>query len=284
MKDSRMTAPAGGPAARPNVPRLVFIGGGNMASAIAQGLLRAGWPPSFLWVVEPDAAARARWAEWGVIALAEADTSLSQAQVALWAVKPQVMPDATARAGRHVPHALHISVAAGVTTASLQQWLHSDQVVRAMPNTPALIGQGISGVYACPAVSQTQREWVQHILQPTGEMVWIESEDLLDAVTAVSGSGPAYAFYLIEAMAEAGTRLGLPGQVAQRLATATVAGAGALALASEESAPTLRARVTSKGGTTHAAITSMEADGVGQALRKAVAAAHARAQELGRAG
>ena len=279
-----MTAPAGGPAARPNVPRLVFIGGGNMASAIAQGLLRAGWPPSFLWAVEPDAAARARWAKWGVIALAEADASLSQAQVALWAVKPQVMPDATARAGRHVPHALHISVAAGVTTASLQQWLHSDQVVRAMPNTPALIGQGISGVYPCPAVSQTQREWVQHILQPTGEMVWIESEDLLDAVTAVSGSGPAYAFYLIEAMAEAGTRLGLPGQVAQRLATATVAGAGALALASEESAPTLRARVTSKGGTTHAAITSMEADGVGQALRKAVAAAHARAQELGRAG
>ncbi|MGA0950719.1 MAG: pyrroline-5-carboxylate reductase, partial [Burkholderiaceae bacterium] len=259
-------------------------GGGNMASAIAQGLLRAGWPPSFLWVVEPDAAARARWAEWGVIALAEADASLSQAQVALWAVKPQVMPEATARAGRHVPQALHISVAAGVTTASLQQWLHSDQVVRAMPNTPALIGQGISGVYACPAVSQSQREWVQHILQPTGEMVWIESEDLLDAVTAVSGSGPAYAFYLIEAMAEAGTRLGLPGQVAQRLATATVAGAGALALASEESAPTLRARVTSKGGTTHAAITSMEADGVGQALRKAVAAAHARAQELGRAG
>jgi pyrroline-5-carboxylate reductase len=279
-----MTAPAGGPAARPNVPRLVFIGGGNMASAIAQGLLRAGWPPSFLWVVEPDAAARARWAEWGVIALAEADTSLSQAQVALWAVKPQVMPEATARAGRHVPQALHISVAAGVTTASLQQWLHSNQVVRAMPNTPALIGQGISGVYACPAVSQSQREWVQHILQPTGEMVWIESEDLLDAVTAVSGSGPAYAFYLIEAMAEAGTRLGLPGQVAQRLATATVAGAGALALASEESAPTLRARVTSKGGTTHAAITSMEADGVGQALRKAVAAAHARAKELGRAG
>jgi len=279
-----MTAPAGGPAARPNVPRLVFIGGGNMASAIAQGLLRAGWPPSFLWVVEPDAAARARWAEWGVVALAEADASLSQAQVALWAVKPQVMPDATARAGRHVPQALHISVAAGVTTVSLQQWLHSDQVVRAMPNTPALIGQGISGVYACPAVGQSQREWVQHILQPTGEMVWIESEDLLDAVTAVSGSGPAYAFYLIEAMAEAGTRLGLPGQVAQRLATATVAGAGALALASEESAPTLRARVTSKGGTTHAAMTRMEADGVGQALSKAVAAAHARAQELGRAG
>ena len=269
--------------AQPHTAPLALIGGGNMASAIALGLLRHGMPAQQLWVVEPDAQAQARLQGLGLRVLAAPDASLAQAAVALWAVKPQVLPQAAAQAAPHLRGALHISVAAGVTTASLRQWLGSTEVVRAMPNTPALIGQGISGVYACPEVTPAQRAQVEHILKPTGQMVWLESEDLLDAVTAVSGSGPAYAFYLMEAMVEAGVGLGLPAAVARQLATATVAGAGALAMGSNEPPEVLRARVTSKGGTTHAAISSMEADGVGAALPRAVAAAHARAQALGQA-
>ena len=151
-----------------------------------------------------------------------------------------------------------------------------------MPNTPALIGRGVSGLYARAEVDAAGREQVEAVLRPTGELLWVAREEDLDAVTALSGSGPAYVFYFIEAMVRAGTRMGLGADQARMLAEQTFAGAAALSAGSGEAPETLRARVTSKGGTTHAAITSLEADGVGAAFERALLAACARAQELGR--
>jgi pyrroline-5-carboxylate reductase len=151
-----------------------------------------------------------------------------------------------------------------------------------MPNTPALIGQGIAGLYARPAVSAEERARVEQVLAPTGQTLWVEREGDLDAVTALSGSGPAYFFYVVEAMMAAAVEMGLTAEQGRRLALATCGGAAALGLASPDSPTVLRERVTSKGGTTHAAISSMQADGVDAAVRRAVLAAFKRAEELGR--
>jgi pyrroline-5-carboxylate reductase len=261
---------------------IAFIGGGNMASAIVGGLLRAGLSASQLLVVEPHALQRDKLrAEFGVQALAEGDASLLRAGTVVWAVKPQLFAEAAAPIKAWVGGALQLSVMAGIPSASIARATGSERVVRSMPNTPALIGQGIAGLYARPAVSLDERATVERLLAPTGQTLWVACEADLDAVTALSGSGPAYFFLMVEAMMAAAVDMGLTAEQGRQLALATCGGAAALGLASGESPTTLRERVTSKGGTTHAAITSMQADGVEAAVRRAVLAAQRRAAELG---
>lgn len=261
---------------------VAFIGGGNMAGALIGGLLASGRPASSILVVEPMEAQRVKLLQqFGVVALPAAAPALSQAQVVVWAVKPQLFAQAAAPCAGRVAQALHLSVMAGIRSEALVAATGSAAVVRAMPNTPALIGQGISGLYARPEVSDDQRQQVQALLAPTGRTLWVEREEDLDAVTALSGSGPAYVFYVVEAMMAAAKAMGLTAAQGRELALATVAGAAALAQQSEESPAVLRERVTSKGGTTHAAITSLEADGVREAFVRALQAAQARARELG---
>ena len=266
-------------------PALAFIGGGNMAGAIFAGLLGSGWPAERIVVVEPSTEQRERIAAAhpGLRLLAAADASLATADVVIWAVKPQSFGDAAAPCAAFVGRALHLSVMAGIRSEALVQASGSPRVVRAMPNTPALIGQGIAGLYARSAVSAADRATVQRVLAPTGQLLWLEREEQLDAVTALSGSGPAYVFYFLEAMIEAGVQMGLPAEQARQLAQQTFAGAAALASQSSEPVPLLRERVTSKGGTTHAAIASLDSDQVKAAFVRALHAARIRAIELGQA-
>ncbi|HMM86051.1 pyrroline-5-carboxylate reductase [Azohydromonas sp.] len=262
--------------------RIAFVGGGNMAGAIVGGLLRAGRAPSSMLVIEPLAESRARLQQQhGVDVRAEADASLADASVVVWAVKPQSFAEAAAPCAPHVRRALQLSVMAGIRSDAIVRATGAAAVVRAMPNTPALIGQGISALFARAAVSAAQRAEAQAVLASTGRTLWVDDEADLDAVTALSGSGPAYVFYLVEAMEAAALEMGLSGAQGRELALATVAGAAALALQSGEAPATLRQRVTSKGGTTHAAISSLDADGVGAALVRAIVAAQRRAKELG---
>jgi pyrroline-5-carboxylate reductase len=263
---------------------LAFIGGGNMAGAILGGLLRAGQVTAAdVIVVEPHEPQRDRLrADLGIQALAAGDASLAQAGTVVWAVKPQLFGVAAEPLRAWLGGALHLSVMAGIPSASIAKLTGSERVVRSMPNTPALIGQGIAGLYARPAVSADERAAVERLLKPTGQTLWVEHEDDLDAVTALSGSGPAYFFFFVEAMMAAAVDMGLSAEQGRQLALATCAGAAALGLKSPESPTTLRERVTSKGGTTHAAITSMQADGVDAAIHRAVLAAQRRAAELGR--
>jgi pyrroline-5-carboxylate reductase len=262
---------------------IAFIGGGNMASAILGGLLKAGRPAASLIVVEPYAPAReALRRKLGIVALEAADASLAGAATVVWAVKPQSFADAVAPCRAHVAGALQLSVMAGIRSETLVAATGSPAVVRSMPNTPALIGQGIAGLYARDAVSAAQRAEVEAVLAPTGRVLWVEREADLDAVTALSGSGPAYVFYFIEAMMQAAAEMGLSAEQGRQLALATFAGATALAQQSDDPPSVLRERVTSKGGTTHAALTSLEADGVKAAFVRALHAARRRAGELGR--
>ena len=181
----------------------------------------------------------------------------------------------------HTRAALHLSVAAGIRTDSIGRWVGTDRVVRCMPNTPALVGQGITGLFACPSVTAVDKALVEQVIGTTGQFIWVHKESQLDAVTALSGSGPAYVFYFLEAMTEAGVGMGLSAEQAYQLAVATFSGASSLASASTESPEVLRQRVTSKGGTTYAALTAMEAAGIKPAFVKAMQAAEQRARELG---
>ncbi|WP_157267504.1 pyrroline-5-carboxylate reductase [Azohydromonas aeria] len=261
---------------------VAFIGGGNMAGALIGGLLQSGRPASSILVVEPMEAQRVKLLQtFGVVALPAAAPALSQAQVVVWAVKPQLFREAAAPCAGRVQQALQLSVMAGIRSDAIAAATGSDAVVRAMPNTPALIGQGIAGLYARAAVSAAQKGEVEALLSPTGRTLWVEREEDLDAVTALSGSGPAYVFYVVEAMMAAAEKMGLTAEQGRELALATVAGAAALAQQSDESPAVLRERVTSKGGTTHAALSSLEADGVRDAFVRALQAAQARARELG---
>jgi len=262
--------------------KIAFIGGGNMAGALIGGLIRSGRPAETILVVEPVEAQRERLAaQWGLAPLAGADARLAGAATVVWAVKPQLFAAAAAPCAPYVGQALQLSVMAGIRSEALVRAAGSQRVVRAMPNTPALIGQGIAGLYARPAVSAAERAEVEALLAPTGATLWVAQESDLDAVTALSGSGPAYVFYLIEAMMTAAVEMGLPAEQGRALAQATVAGAAALAAQSSESPATLRQQVTSKGGTTHAAISALEAAGVGAAFVQAIKAAQRRARELG---
>ena len=264
-------------------PLITFIGGGNMASAIIGGLVRQGHPASRLQVVEPWDEQRAKLTQQfpGMSVLPAASADLQASDLVVWAVKPQTFKDAAAAASPFVAGALHLSVAAGITSDSIARWLGSERIVRAMPNTPALVGLGMTGLMARAAVSDADKALVERVVRTTGELVWVKVESDLDAVTALSGSGPAYVFYFLEAMRDAGARMGLDAAVAQQLAIGTFLGAATLAQRSSDPLQTLRERVTSKGGTTYAAITSMESSDMKALFEKALVAAQTRAAELG---
>ena len=264
-------------------PLITFIGGGNMASAIIGGLVRQGHPASALQVVEPWDEQRTKLAQQfpGMTVLATASADLRPSDLVVWAVKPQTFKDAAAAARAHVDGALHLSVAAGITSESIAAWLGTQRIVRAMPNTPALVGLGMTGLMARAAVTADDKALVERVVRTTGELVWVNMEADLDAVTALSGSGPAYVFFFLEAMRDAGARMGLAPEVAQQLAIGTFIGAATLAQRSSDPLQVLRERVTSKGGTTYAAITSMEASDMKALFEKALMAAQTRAAELG---
>ncbi len=263
------------------LPPIAFIGGGNMASAILGGLIGQGAPAAGFEVVEPFEGTRERLkADFGITALPQAGSALTRCSIIVWAVKPQSFAEAAATVRPYAGHALHLSVAAGIPSDSIARWLGTERVVRAMPNTPALVGQGISGLFARPAIAAADRTLVEQVLAPTGQLLWVDGESALDAVTAMSGSGPAYVFYFIEAMTEAGVEMGLPPGQALQLAIGTFTGASALAAGATDAPSVLRERVTSKGGTTHAAISALEAAQVKASFKAAIRAAQARAGEL----
>ncbi|MBI4694242.1 MAG: pyrroline-5-carboxylate reductase [Gammaproteobacteria bacterium] len=262
---------------------LAFIGGGNMGRAILGGLLAQGYAASRIRVADPEPAARALVAErYGVLATADNAEAVAEADVVVLAVKPQQLK-AVARALRPalaVRRPLMLSIAAGITTGLLAEWLGDVPVVRSMPNTPALVGRGIAGLYAGPGVDGTQRAVAAGILDAVGKTVWVEREDLIDAVTALSGSGPAYFFLVLEALEAAGTALGLEAATARALAIETGLGAAELASRSEFDPATLRAQVTSKGGTTERALAVLTGGGLPALFDEALHAARDRAREL----
>jgi pyrroline-5-carboxylate reductase len=261
---------------------IAFIGGGNMASAIIGGLLKSGRSPGDILVLEPNADQRSHLQrELQVITLEAPGSVLQRASIVVWAIKPQNFKAAAEASLPHIGSALQFSVMAGIRSDDMAKALATQRIVRSMPNTPALIGQGIAGLFARPAVTAVERKEVERLLTPTGRTLWVANEIDLDAVTAISGSGPAYVFYFVEAMMQAAVEMGLSEEQGKQLALATFSGSAALAQASNDPPSLLRERVTSKGGTTYAALTSMEASGVKAAVVKALKAAQRRAGELG---
>lgn len=263
---------------------IVFIGGGNMAASLIGGLRRAGHDVSRLRVVEPDAARRAALAErHGLHAAAAADAATLDADVCVLAVKPQVIAEAARGLAPLLPHPrpVVLSVAAGVPTAALAAWLGGDvPLVRCMPNTPALIGAGASALYAGPEVGKAQRASAQAVLETAGAVVWVDDEASLDAVTATSGSGPAYFFKFMEAMQAGAEDLGLPPDTARALVLQTALGAARMALESGDDPAMLRAKVTSPGGTTERALSVFAEGGLDELVETAMRAAAGRAREL----
>lgn len=265
--------------------KIAFIGGGNMAAALIAGLAGQLVAGADIHVVDPNADALARLhQQYGVTTATTIDVDVVIVDVLVLAIKPQQMRDVAASVApllvRGAP--LIVSIAAGIRGADLQRWLGGyGAIVRCMPNTPALVQQGITGMVALAGVTQAQKGAADAIMAAVGKTVWLEEEALIDPVTAVSGSGPAYVFYFIEAMQQAAEELGLTGEQGRELAIATFTGAAQLAAQSTESVSVLRERVTSKGGTTYAALTSMQESGVKEAIVNAVKAAAARGRELG---
>jgi len=262
---------------------ITFIGGGNMASAMIGGLIRKRWPRKAIQVVEVAPSARERLArELKVKTHAGLDARAVKTGCIVLAVKPQQMSEVARALRPLLGSQLVITIAAGIRVKDLSRWLGGYQrIVRVMPNTPALALAGISGLYAQRAVSAGERAVAEKILGAVGAILWLEREEDLDAITAVSGSGPAYVFYFIEALERAARELGLGADAAHRLAVDTFAGAVKLAAQAGEPPETLRTRVTSKGGTTERALGSMEADHVKDAIVRAVRAAAERSRELG---
>lgn len=263
--------------------QILFIGGGNMASALIGGLLKQGFTAREIEVVEPVADARtALERRFGVRCHTSPPDGPLAADVVVLAVKPQQMKDVCAGLAGRLGDGLVVSIAAGLRLADIGRWLGGHALlVRTMPNTPALVGAGVTGLCAAPGVTGVQRELANRILSAVGATVWIEDEGLMDAVTAVSGSGPAYVFHFIEGLIAAGEKLGLSSAQSRTLAIETVLGAALLARASEEPVSVLRERVTSKGGTTERALQSFAADGLLQVIERAVCAAEERGRELG---
>jgi pyrroline-5-carboxylate reductase len=263
---------------------VLFIGGGNMADALIGGLLKSGFAAGQLRAVEVSGEARRRLADRHGIACYDATQKASRdGDVVLFAVKPQQMQEAARFSGLKPSANLVISIAAGIPLELLSRWLgHHARLVRAMPNTPALIGAGVTGLYALAGVSEGERRQAELILGAVGATVWIPEEALMDTVTAVSGSGPAYVFWFIEQLAAAGESLGLAPDAARKLALETVLGAAKLAAQSPESPATLRERVTSKGGTTEAALKAFGEQKLAERVLRAIEAAKERGTELGR--
>lgn len=265
-----------------NTLRITFVGAGNMATSLICGLLAKGMPAQNIHASEPSAErCNQLQQELGIHTYIDNSAACAQTDVVVLAVKPQIMREVCqALAPALQPEQLVISIAAGITCDSLQQWLKHQAVVRCMPNTPAMLRQGISGLFAAATVNEQQRAHASSIVQAVGDSVWVAQEHLLDAVTAVSGSGPAYFFLLIEAMVDAGIKLGLSADTAKQLAQKTALGAAHMACQSDTDAATLRAQVTSPQGTTDAAIRSFEADGFRPIVERALQAAATRSAEL----
>jgi pyrroline-5-carboxylate reductase len=271
------------PSAAPSSP-VAFIGGGNMARSLVGGLLAAGIDRASLRVADPDARTRAGLAEdFGIACFASAEEATRGAGTWVFAVKPQVMRDvceSLAEAAR-AERPLVVSIAAGITASQLDRWLGGDvAVVRAMPNTPALLGAGVTGLYANARVDDHGRERATRLLAGAGQTVWIAQEAQMDAVTATSGSGPAYVFLLAEAMEDAAIAQGLPPAAARTLAQQTILGAARMLTESAEPPSELRRRVTSPNGTTQAAIDTFEAGGFRELVARAIDAATRRGVEL----
>jgi pyrroline-5-carboxylate reductase len=263
--------------------KIAFIGGGNMARAIVGGLVAKGIRAGDILVVEVDGAARLRLvAEFGVTSLEAPGPVLVHADVLVLAVKPQQMREAAREAAPHLGDPLVITIAAGIRLADLARWIGGrKRLVRAMPNTPALVHAGITGLYAAQAVGADDRQAAEDLLAAVGSALWFEREEDLDAVTAVSGSGPAYVFYAMEALERAARELGLAEGASRSLALWTFVGATKLAIERGEDPERLRAQVTSKGGTTERALEVLEAAGVKERFVEAVKAACERSRELG---
>lgn len=261
---------------------ICFIGGGNMASAMIGGLLGKGFAAEQICVVEIDANSRARLhRDYFIQSVDNLVEGEDGSQVIVLAVKPQQLRDVAQSLGPLLHGQLLISIAAGIRAADIARWTNHPAVVRAMPNTPALIQSGMTGLYALSAVGTVQCGQAQDILSAVGETIWLQDEAMLDAVTAVSGSGPAYFFYFIEALEQAGIELGLTSDIARKLALETALGAAKLARQSMDDPAALRARVTSKNGTTERALLSMEANHVKQHIIAAAHAAAKRSREMG---
>jgi len=262
---------------------ITFIGGGNMATALISGLVNPPRAHIKIRVSDPSEEARQHLeSTFRVSTYTDSRTAADGADVILLAVKPQIMPLVLNQLkGQVKPGQLVLSIAAGTTMGSIREHLGAEtQVIRSMPNTPALIGHGITGVVAGSTCSREQRQQAEEILMAAGDVVWLEDESLMDAVTAISGTGPAYFFLLTEVLAEAGREMGLPDETADRLARVTCFGAGAMLASSPGEAAELRRRVTSPNGTTHAAMTLLEKEGYVELVKRAAEAARKRSREL----
>ncbi|MDD5175954.1 MAG: pyrroline-5-carboxylate reductase [Sterolibacterium sp.] len=267
--------------------KITFLGGGNMANALIGGLRKQGFSVAAMQVVEPVAETRERLTEkFGLRCCPTIDAAALNCEVLMLAVKPQQLKNAllplTDQFDKHLENQLVISIAAGVRLADISRWLGGyRQLVRCMPNTPALIGAGLTGLYAVPEVGFEGRMTAEKILRAVGNVLWTDDEAKMDAITAVSGSGPAYVFYFIEALQQAALEQGFDERTARILAIETFVGASRLAEQSPESATALRERVTSKGGTTEAALAMFNAGRVNQVIRAGVQAAAERGRVIG---
>lgn len=263
-----------------------FIGGGNMARAIIGGLKNNGFDMAAITVIEPDAQKRAQLAVEFNVQVSDSyvennDTNVLN-NVLVLAVKPQQLQEVCSQLSQKLRSELIISIAAGIRSADISRWLSNYQaIVRVMPNTPAQIQAGVSALYATPGVSQAQRDQATTILNAVGQTLWLDDEAKMDAVTAISGSGPAYVFYLIEALQEAALSLGLTAEESRLLAVQTFAGASLLARQSVDDVKILRAQVTSKGGTTEQGLLALEAANIKNTILLAAKAAADKSRSLG---
>lgn len=261
---------------------IAFVGAGQMAASLIGGLCAKGFPPTHISASDPSAERRTALVDtYNISAYTTNAEAIQAADVVVLAVKPQVMRAVcTELKGTLKPKQLCLSIAAGVSCQDLSRWLENPTIIRCMPNTPALIGLGMSALFAAPKVGVLQKEHAQKILEAVGQVLWLDAETELDAVTAVSGSGPAYFFLLIEAMTAAGVALGLSQQTAAYLSIQTALGAGSMAAQSTLSAEQLRKQVTSPNGTTQAAIAALQAGGFETLVKKALTTAAERSKQL----
>ncbi len=263
--------------------RISFIGGGNMAFALIGGMVERGFAAADIQVVDPSEGSRQRLVDkFGVRTAAQVDDTVLDCDLLILAVKPQQMKSALEPIRGRLANHVVVSIAAGLRMQDIARWLGGyGRIVRAMPNTPALIGAGVTGLFADDSVDSAGRQAAERVLSAVGSVVWVGSEAQIDAVTAVSGSGPAYVFHFIEALEAAGLGMGFEPATARKLAIETVLGAARLAADSEDAPGVLREKVTSKGGTTAAALASLATSGFAEAIERAVGAAQARGRELG---
>ena len=261
---------------------ITFIGGGNMAAALISGLLQQGFASSQICVVEINAESRENIKNrFNVLVEEDLAKGAAHGDIIVLSIKPQQLVELAKQLGPLLAQHLVVSIAAGICATDIIRWLGGhERVIRVMPNTPSLVGAGVSGLYAAQGTHEQDRNNAEIILSAVGTVLWVEQEEMLHAVTAISGSGPAYVFYFIESMQQAGIELGLTAEQARQLSLDTFLGASKLADQSEEEAATLRARVTSKGGTTEQAIQTMEKNDVKDQIKQAIFAANKRSREL----